>query len=165
MSNVYKSSSMRAILFLVPIFLLSVACVPSRTLIDVNEENNIASFNNLMKGKGLILRFVEGENINPEKLVFTADSLTYWSKKKEHTIPLSDVKSITTSPKPNLANIISIPLIVIGILGLASFDSSGAIGPELGKAYLGTMSLVTGTVVYVVGNTMGSKTYYFNQSD
>lgn len=154
---------MKIIVYLVLMLSLLMACTPTRTLMDVSSNQSQSDFNTLIEGKLITLRLDNRTYIKPKKATLISDSLAYIYKNKEHIIPLSEVKSITVSSRFSVTNIISIPLITLGAFGVTSFDSSGAIGPNLGKAYIGTMAMVAGFVIYIFGSNRESNTYHFNE--
>ncbi len=141
----------------------TTACVPSRSLIDINEQLVVDNFNEQIQGSTFKLRTVDGVEFIPESIEFSTDSARYVISSENYLIPISQIKSLSVSKKPSLAKAISIPLIALGVFGVASFDDSGAIGSEIGKVLGGSISLITGAVTLVIGSTAETKTYYFNQ--
>jgi hypothetical protein len=152
-------------IFIVPIslfFLATTACIPSRTMVDINEQVEAENFNDQINGHAFKLRTVDGQEFIPESIQFSKDSVRYVIYNEDFALPISIIESLSVSKKPSLAKAIAIPLFALGVFGIASFDDSGAIGPEIGKVLVGSISLISGAVTLVVGSTLETNTYIFN---
>ncbi len=154
---------MRPKLFLIAILFLFVGCVPSRNFVNTHQEERISQINNELKEKIVKIRPIDEEDFKSQNVTITSDSLFYVNSEKKNSLALTEIKSITAGPKIGVSAAIGIPLVAVGILGVASFDDKGGF-EELGKIYGGAAAITLGGLVLGIGNNIESETYYFKQN-
>ncbi|WP_138429818.1 hypothetical protein [Fodinibius saliphilus] len=146
--------------FLLFLIFLS-GCYPSKKVINLDNTDRIAWLNNEIKNKQVKINPLEGEQITTSQATISADSLFYQNS-TQMSIPLLNVRSIIVSPKFSTSSIISFSLLGIGTYQILTAPEPQ--GWECTKCP--GVAIILGAVgVTLIGNTVETDIYYFNNTD
>jgi hypothetical protein len=152
---------------LLPVFftilLLSTACSPSRTIVNIKETDDRVSFNSKIENKSLMLSLRSGQIYKPTHVRFDETHVNIILNNRAQSIPLTDVRSLRVTKNPAILRFISIPTFGFGLYNMLivtpmKHNSTDSIG----SFFDGLILVAISPIIYISGSNIETTIYYFD---